>query len=311
MHYYQSNMENILALIDLGSSTVKLYIYDRNKNKFLVKKYQTINMAENFFPLMFLKPEAMTRVIKALLDFKKLVGKYGVGLPVLVSTGIARKAKNIEDLKNKIETNLGWCLRVISGNEEAEILYKGVAYDFDPTLKIAAINVGGGSTELVLGSSFEIRHCISLPIGVSNLNEKFLISDPPGKKEIDDMMSYISDSLLDEWPDNFNSNVLIHTGGELTYMRATGHLLEDSDFSPSHSKMITLQNFRNKFHEICSIKKDKLHRFMPNNPNWMDGAVSCTAIAITIADKTDAKYIVPSDKNLIDGLLLEYLEGGG
>lgn len=298
---------NSIALIDLGSSTVKLGIYDKATKVLLEKKAATVNIAENFYPDAVLTESAIKRVFIALKSLKAHLKSKGISDPTLVATGVARKAKNITDLTLRIKKITGWNLEVISGDREAEIFYRGVAHDFQPDLKIAAINVGGGSTEITFGTKDSIEKSISLPVGVTNLNEQFISMDSPLTSRIRKMFEYIAEQLASVVNGEFKPDVLIHTGGELTYMTITNHPLEDSSFSPTHPKMITVQNFRKRFRDISTMKKEELYQLMPENPHWMDGAVSCTAIAIAIAEKLGVSTVIPSDKNVTDGLLLEYL----
>lgn len=299
-----------IALIDLGSSTVKLGVYDTATKALLEKNAETVNMAENFYPEMILTEAAIHRVLTVLKSVKTHLKSIGMTKPILITTGVARKAKNMNDFNMKIKKATGWDLEVISGEREAEIFYKGVANDFLAGLKIVAINIGGGSTEITFGTKDTIKKRVSLPIGVTNLNEQFITSDPPQRDHINNMFQYIAEQLKSVIVDEDKPDVLIHTGGELTYMTITKHPLEDSSFSPTHPKMITISHFKKRFDDISRMKKEELYQFMPENPHWLDGAVSCTAIALAVAEKIGIEIIVPSDKNLTDGLLLEYLRGG-
>ncbi len=305
------HQNNLITLIDLGSSTVKLGVYDKSTKALLEKKAETVNMAEDFYPDMVLTEPAIKRVLTSLKSIKTHLKSKGITTPVLVTTGVARKAQNIDDLKARIKKATEWDLEVISGDREAEIFYKGVAHDFAPDMNIVAINIGGGSTEITFGTNEVIHKRVSLPIGVSNMNEQFVTYDPPLTTQISKMFEHIKQQLATVVNGEYKPVVLIHTGGELTYMQITEHPLEDSSYSPTHPKMISTTNFKKRFGDISTMKKEELYKFMPENPHWMDGAVSCTAIALAIAEKLGTEIVVPSDKNLTDGLLLEYLQGGG
>ncbi|KKR88280.1 MAG: Exopolyphosphatase [Candidatus Wolfebacteria bacterium GW2011_GWB1_41_12] len=296
------------ALIDLGSSTVKLNVYEYETKNVFHKDVRTVNMAENFYPKLLITEEAMERVLAVLKRYKKYLEGEKIENIKLVTTGIARKAKNSDLLVKKIKEILNWNLEIISGEKEAELFYLGVTNDFSPDLRLAAINVGGGSTEVTIGTRDSINKRYSFPIGVSKLNEQFLQVDPPTDAMIEEMFSAINEVMEFEDNNEYTPDVLIHTGGELDYMEITKHPLEESFLSPSHPKQITKSKFLEKYNEIKKMPKSRLYEFMPQNPKWMDGAVACTAIALAIADKLGVNLIVPSNKNLNDGLLLKYAE---
>lgn len=296
-----------VSLIDMGSSTVKLSIYNKETGELLHKSAQTVNMAENFYPNKSISNEAIERVVNALKKFEEELNSANIKNIKLVTTGIARKAENIDELQVAIKKSLGWDLEVIPAEQEAEIFYKGVCHDFKENLNMVAINIGGGSTEIAFGTHKEIYRRLSFPVGVTDINETFLTEDPPSNESISKMFDYLEKVICLELPENITPSFLIHTGGELDYMLATGHPLEESNFSPTHPKHITLDKFKSKYNEIKSKTKNELYAHMPHNPKWMEGAVACTAIAITIAEKLNINLIVPSNKNLNDGLLLKLI----
>ncbi len=296
------------AMIDLGSSTVKLSVYDLDTQELLHKDAKTVNMAERFYPDMLIVPEAFGRVLSALVDYKKYITAENIENVKLVTTGVARKAKNVELLTEEIKKQTGWDLVVIPADKEAELFYLGIAHDFVPDVKLAAINVGGGSTEITFGTKDSILRRLSFPIGVSNLNEKFLQISPPAEEAIASMFEHIHNELQFDLDDAIIPDLLVHTGGELDYMEITEHPMDASSYSPSHPKQISRTKFMEKYHEIKKKTKEELYQYMPHNPKWMDGAVACTAIALAIAEKLGVNLIVPSNKNLNDGLLLEYLK---
>jgi len=298
-------MSNI-AIIDLGSSTIKVNVVNSATKELIHKYAETVNMAEGFYPDKIITDQAFSRVIEALIKIKNKLKDIKVSEVKLVTTGVARKAVNIDDLKRKIKSKFNWDLKVISEEQEAELFYKGVVHDFDESLNLVAINIGGGSTEVTFGNSKSSIERKSFPIGVSNLNEMFVLQDPVHPEHLNNMFKHINDQLTDVF--NKAVDVMIYTGGELDYMEKTNHPLENSKHSKSHPKQISLENFKNKYKEIKAKTKEELYKYMPENPRWMDGAVSCSAIAIVIAEKLQVKTIVPSNKNLIDGLLLDYVK---
>lgn len=298
-------MKNI-AIIDLGSSAVKLNVYKLPSKKAVYKESKTVNMAKNFYPTQVISDLAIKRVIKALNEFNTtLLAIKNVEIK-LVTTGVARKAKNLLDLSGIIKNEIDWDLDVISAEDEADIFYKGVVYDFDPKLKLCAINIGVGGTEISFGDNKKAKIIKSFPIGISGMNEMFLRNDPPLESSVVKLMNYVDTELEEYGLSKKKADIVIYTGGELDYMKKTNHPLTTSIYSPSHPKEISLDLFKRKFQEIKSMKKEDLYKFMPENPKWMDGVVSCSAIAIVIAEKLGVNIIVPSNKNLNDGLLLLY-----
>ena len=150
-----------------------------------------------------------------------------------------------------------------------------------------------------------------MEIGVYNgenavcMIENAMKKSPPSEVEYKGMIAYIREQLdLSELPKDAGHSVLIHTGGELDYMERTSYELDDYNGSPTHPKKISLVNFITRSSEIRQMSKEDLHTFMPENPQWMEGAIACNAIAQALAEHLGVNEIIPSNKNLNDGLLL-------
>lgn len=302
------------SLIDLGSSSVKLIIFQVDDKGGIVKKYEdkmTVNLAENFYPQEIIKEEPIKRVLKALIQFNKHISTFGVDTVKLISTGVARKAKNVDIFKRLIKDHTGLDIEIISGQEEAELLYKGVINDFEePDRKFLIINIGGGTTEVIYGDKKNIEFLRSVPIGVSEINEKYIENYPISDNLFDRLENEIKSRIKKlNLPSIDKQTIYIHTGGELAYMKALKFNLVNSDLSsPAHPLIISIRDFKKRAEEIRNMTKEELYSYFPKNPKWLNGAVACNTIAICIAEKCGFNFCVPSDKNLLDGIVLEVIK---
>lgn len=301
----------VFAIIDLGSSTVKLTVCSIDENKItevLYKKAITVNLAENFFEENILQINAITRTIEAVLDLQKDALTYGVLDIKLIGTGVTRKAKNLKEFSELLKSKTKLNLDVLSGDKEAKLIYKAVQQSFSITVKnLIVVNAGGGSTEIVIGNNEKIIDLYSLPLGISDLNEKFTNNLPLKNGEFGKMKAYIEDILKENIKKKFEFNeiTLVYTGGELDYMTITGFPLENNEGSLSHPKKIVIKKLSEHIQKMAMMTKEELHGFMPDNPRWMDGAMSSNAILETISEYFNINVIIPSNKNLNDGILLE------
>lgn len=292
------------ALIDIGSSTVKLSIY--KNNKLTHKESVTSKLAEGLYPNLVLQDTSIKNTVDVVQTLVNKAKKMGSEKVKLVSTGAARKAKNSNELVEAVLNKTRLVLQIVSADDEARILYNGVINDFDTgNKKLAVINIGGNSTEIIIGTANLIESKLSLPIGVVALNEEFLLTDPATENEYKQMVSYIQHLLYNPGIIPPKVDLLVHTGGELTYMKTCQYKLDAFSESKSNPKKVTLSNYVKRNQQIRKLSKEELHKFMPENPLWMDGAIACNAVAERIANYVEAHVIIPSNKNLNDGLVLE------
>lgn len=301
------------GIIDLGSSTVKLTVCNLDTTKevdILHKKAITVNLVEGFFNKYEFQPLALKRTIQAVSDCQSEALSYGVVEIKLVSTGAIQKAVNLDELIQGIKKKTNLKLEILSGKDEARLIFEGVISSFsDSCPNLAVMNVGGSTTKLVIGDKKKTKQIINLPLGISDLNEKFWHSNPIKPKEYQKMKAFTSKLLKEKIIKKPKGKlILTHTGGELDYMIVTGFPLDEFTFSFAHPKKISLVNFKKQARQMRKMKREELRAFMPANPRWMDGAIASNVIAECMAEFLGAKTIVPSNKNLNDGILLSMIE---
>jgi len=303
---------SIHAVIDLGSNTIKLDIgsVDINGTLEVIKHAESsTKLMEGMLPTKILQPEPINRNIETIKRWQKWNDEYNVNITRLVSTGAVRKALNRDFLISLIKKETGLDLEIISEEQEAKILYKGAIHDFpDSKQSFAVMNIGGSTTELIIGTNTQVNKLYSLPLGTRELRSKFLSTNPPTEREYIGLINCINTCLVryEVQPVPIGT-IFLHTGGELDYVISAGCESKDFTLSQSHPKKILLPDFKNFLKRIRRLKSDQLYMLAPNpeNPSWMDGAIVCNAIAICMAGKLGVNEIVPSNINLAHGLLLE------
>ncbi len=185
-----------VASIDIGTNTLLLLIVDVKDGKIIpLHNSQFIaRLGKNVDSSGLIQKEAFDRVLNALIEFKKISEKFGVERIFAIGTSALRDAKNRDEFLNFIKEKTGIEIKVISGEEEAKLTYLGAVSGLDKKFlktKITVIDIGGGSTEVILGSGFEIEKFVSLNIGTVRITEKFLKHSPPLDEEINDAKFYI------------------------------------------------------------------------------------------------------------------------
>ena len=305
-----------LGLIDIGSSTVKLSVYNIHDDKSYEvekKESQTTKLAQGMKEANNeLQIGPMAKTIIAVADFIKLTPQVEKWL--LFSTSAARKAKNIQDFKDMVSNECGHELRIITDKEEAELFFKGVISDFSKDYDCVAINVGGGSTELTYGNKKGLFFSKSLPIGVVAINEEYLLSNPPMDSEYSKAVNHIKTVIAEAGVPkvkNPKETVFLHTGGELTYIKRVKCPAHKFTLSSAHPLKVDMKEFVEFADNLRKLPTVELERFVPENPMWMNGAVASNLIAIEMAKALGVDYFVPSDKNLADGIIIEFLSADG
>ncbi len=195
-----AKQDRILAAIDIGTNSIHMVVVrvDPVLPTFTIiaKEKDTVRLGDRDPRTGDLTPEAMERAIKALQRCQKLAKSFNAEQIVAVATSATREAPNGRDFIKRIDSELGLFVNLISGQEEARRIYLGVlsGMEFNNHPHII-IDIGGGSTELILGDSHEPHTLSSTKVGAVRLTAEFITTDPISSSEFQYLQAYIRGML--------------------------------------------------------------------------------------------------------------------
>ncbi|MBO9665744.1 MAG: Ppx/GppA family phosphatase [Bdellovibrio sp.] len=187
-----------VAALDLGTNTFLCLIAEGDKNgitKVHKDLVEIVRLGQGVDKTGELHPEALVRARKCLTEFKKEIDKHNVDKILAMATSAARDARNGQELFD-IGKELGIPIEVIPGEDEARISYQGSTGGvIDETKTNLIVDVGGGSTEFIVGHGQQILFGESLNIGAVRLTEKFVTEQPISLAEQEKVRLYIEKEL--------------------------------------------------------------------------------------------------------------------
>jgi len=194
------SQERILAAIDLGTNSLHMVVVRIEPTlpafSIIAREKDTIRLGDRCFKTGDLKPEVMERAIATLRRFQEIAKSLNVQTTVAVATSAVREAPNGKDFLQQVEEQLGLSVDLISGQEEARRIYLGVLSGMElnhhPHI---IIDIGGGSTELILGDSHEPRSLSSTKVGAVRLTAEFITTDPISNAEFQYLQAYVRGML--------------------------------------------------------------------------------------------------------------------
>jgi len=192
--------EKILAAIDLGTNSVHMVVVRIEPTlpafSIITREKDTVRLGDRHPETGELKSEVMARAIATLRRFQEIAKSLNAQTIVAVATSAVREAPNGRDFLQKVEAELGLSVDLISGQEEARRIYLGVlsGMEFNNQPHII-IDIGGGSTELILGDNHEPRSLSSTKIGAVRLTAEFITTDPIGNAEFYSLQAYVRGML--------------------------------------------------------------------------------------------------------------------
>ncbi len=186
-----------VAAVDLGTNTTRLLVADLEDGDLeeVVRREEITRLGESVDRRRILLPTAIARVRNVLVDYRREAERLGAERVLAVGTSAVRDADNGEAFLGEVEWSYGFTTRLLDGGEEAEMMLRGVASDRSVAAGTLVVDIGGGSTELVLTDGNRLSWANSTDAGSVRLTERFLHSDPPTDGELAACAAHVS-SLL-------------------------------------------------------------------------------------------------------------------
>ncbi|HYM20452.1 MAG TPA: Ppx/GppA phosphatase family protein [Candidatus Kapabacteria bacterium] len=188
-----------IAAIDLGTNSFHLVIADTKPNgsfRVVSSEKEMVRLGESGADMKFLTPEAMKRGMDALRRFKTITDARGVKAIRAIATSAIREAENQDDFIRKVKSLLGISVEVVSGFEEGRLVYLGVLQALPLYNKrTLAVDIGGGSSEYVLGEKGNPKFIISHKLGAIRLTKHFNLADRPTSRDISNARNFVIGEL--------------------------------------------------------------------------------------------------------------------
>ncbi len=193
-----------VAAVDLGTNTTRLLVADVADGRVdeLVRHSRITGLGEGVDKRRRLLPLPIARVRNCLTDYRRELEALGAERTLAVATSAVRDAENGEAFLGEVEWSYGFTTRLASGEEEAELTFRGATLNRTLGAPTLVVDIGGGSTELIVGDERSILFAESLDIGSVRLTERFVASDPPAPQELADCVAAVRSLLAERIPDD-------------------------------------------------------------------------------------------------------------
>jgi exopolyphosphatase/guanosine-5'-triphosphate,3'-diphosphate pyrophosphatase len=189
-----------IAIIDTGTNTFHLLIVEKSENGFkkIFKIKESVKLGEDGITANIISEKPFLRGIKAFKKFKRFCETHQVTKIIATGTAALRMAANADAFIAKVKQETGIEIKIISGDEEALLIWNGVRHALDMGLKKSIIiDIGGGSVEFIIANEAEVFWKQSFNIGAALLIEKFKPADPISDDAIHTIESYLEITLKD------------------------------------------------------------------------------------------------------------------
>lgn len=292
-----------VAAVDIGTNSVRLLIAEQNGRE-IERQMRITRLGQGVDVTGALAPEAIARTTQVLSEYRSRIEHFGVQRVRATATSAARDAANSRHFFDAAERALGVRPELLSGDEEARLSFIGATAELStqdgPFL---IIDVGGGSTELVLGTT-EPEALISLQLGCVRMTERHLKEDPPTMPELDACMADIRSQLgvVRATIDVRRVRRVIGLAGTVTALSALELGLSHHDTARTHHSTLTRLQVEAWFERLSRMDLAERRRILAE-PQRADVIVGGAAVLLTLMRELDIAELLVSEHDILDGLV--------
>jgi exopolyphosphatase / guanosine-5'-triphosphate,3'-diphosphate pyrophosphatase len=315
--------DRIIAAIDLGTNSLHMVVVriDPTLPAFSIidREKETVRLGDRNLTTGELKPEIIKKAIAALGRFQEVAKTINAETIIAVATSAVREAPNGKDFLHTIEAELGLSVDLISGQEEARRIYLGVlsGMEFNNQPHII-IDIGGGSTELILGDSHEPRSLTSTKVGAVRLTSELITTDPISNTEFQYLQAYARGTLersIEEVLANVElgeSPRLVGTAGTIETL-AMIHAREKSGVIPStlNGYQFSLKDLRelvNRLRKMTNAERATIPGMPEKRPEVILAGAVILQEAMTLLD---AESVTVCERSLREGVIVDWMLSHG
>jgi exopolyphosphatase / guanosine-5'-triphosphate,3'-diphosphate pyrophosphatase len=304
---YDRSMTRVAA-IDLGTNSTRLLVADVDGNHVADVERETriTRLGEGVDERRRLLPLPIARVRNVLTDYRRTIERHGAEHALLIATSAVRDAENGEAFLGEIEWSYGFATWLLTGHDEALLTFGGVTADRDIPAGTAIVDLGGGSTEIVVGDSGGVRWHDSLDIGSVRLTERFLGTDPPTDDELTRCADAVRALVAERVPDDVRGAVsaAIGVAGTITSIAALDLGLTEYDRSRVHGHVLTRQALERAVERLAALPLSERRTLRPLDPERAPVIVGGAVIAREIVEFLGVDGIEASERDILDGAAL-------
>lgn len=302
------------AAIDIGTVTCRMLVVDVGESGLheLTREYVITNLGEGVDATGELKPEAIDRVVRAIDGF--LAVRDSLSAPdhpvirtVAVATSAARDARNAADFAARLRER-GIELSVVPGAREAALSFSGASIDFSGE-RLMVVDVGGGSTEVVMGMGGVEPVCAhSFNVGCRRVTEKFLASDPPAPEELARARAWIREQMASWFADQAKEAAslerVVAVAGTATTVVSIRERMETYDSSRVHKARVSRQDLLEVYERLAALPLSARKKVVGLDPKRAPVMVAGLLILLEVLDFAGIDAFTVSETDILHGITL-------
>ncbi|MEU3453933.1 Ppx/GppA phosphatase family protein [Micromonospora sp. NPDC006766] len=302
-----------MAAIDCGTNSIRLLVADLPDPAAgpeapladVSRRMEIVRLGQGVDQTGRLAPEAIERTRLALADYAAEIEKLGAERVRMCATSATRDASNAADFRSMVQQTLGVAPEVVTGDEEARLSFTGAVRGLQAKAPFLVVDIGGGSTEFVVGSSDGgVQAAVSMDIGCVRMTERHLHGDPPSRDEIAAAQADIAaavDRALDVVPGR-EAATLIGLAGSVTTVVAIAQGLEGYDPERIHHARVSYDQVAEVTADLLAKTREQRLAIPVMHPGRADVIGAGALVLRIIMERAGMPSVVASEHDILDGI---------
>ena len=294
-----------VAVIDVGTNSTRLLVADVDGGVSPLERRSTVTRLGRGVDLSgHLAHEAIEDVCAAIGGYVGILEELEAETVEVIATSAVRDADNGGAFVAELRERFALSARVLDGEEEARLTYLGATSEAPPTEPTLVVDIGGGSTELIVGTGSEISFHDSLQAGVVRHSERCISSDPPTAEELEALATDVRGLIRDSIGAGVEARRGIAVAGTPTSLAAVAMELEPYDPSRVHGHVLALPAIQVIFSRLASLPLAERVEVAGLHPDRAPTIVAGVVILVETMRAFDLEEIAVSEHDILYGTAL-------
>jgi exopolyphosphatase/guanosine-5'-triphosphate,3'-diphosphate pyrophosphatase len=302
-----------IAVVDIGTNSTRLYIADIENGRVtneLARRTKVTRLGAGVDKDGRLAEDAMQRVFTTLEDYKKDIDRYQTEKALAVLTSAVRDARNGREFANTVAARYQLDPHILAGDDEAGLTYLGATSERDPDddTPTLVVDIGGGSTEVVIGSGRRIAFHRSTQAGVVRQTERHLHDDPPTEDEQRALAEDVRAILAEGVPEEHRTAVqhAIAVAGTATSLAAIAQDLDPYDPEKVHGYVIDRGECERILKRLAGMPLEQRRQVAGLDPERAPTIVAGVIILLEVLTVFGLGRVEISENDILRGAALQY-----
>lgn len=298
----KANKKKTKAVIDIGTNSCRLFIACVEDGKIInkiLKSMEITRLGQDVDKTKVLSQDAMDRTIETLKLYKKKIDEYEVEEIKVTATSATRDSKNREEFISRVKAETNLEIHCITGEEEARLSFSGAVSEFDE--KIMVFDIGGGSTEFILGDKNSIEYVESFNVGAVRLGEKFFKQ----KNNLLNAEIWVKEVLKKISKYKNSSFKLVGVAGTVTTHVSVLLEMEKYDTDKVHMYRLTKKDILKNLDLFLSKSTEDRKKIVGLHPKRAEVIIPGTHLLLWIMEILERKEIIVSESDILEGMMMK------